>query len=507
MHSAGTECLSGSVIPSRRSAGTGRARYRSRRSTGSGWRLPATSIRGFVVAIVVGAAQVEAQAQVGTDIGRAPTLTIERYPESWSYLADPARRTGRWTEPFKYIPLSTDGSSYLTTGLEVRSRYEGYANVRWGEAPDDGYVWHRFMPYADFHVGKLRLFAQPIVSGISGVRRAKRPVDTTSADMLQAFVEVETDVAEATSLRMSAGRKLISLGAGRFVDTRYGPNIPQAFDGFDMALTTGTRQVTALAFRPVDNRLDNFDDRTSTQKSLWGVYATQWLGDGRANGFDIYYLGLRDRKAAYDQGTGKELVHTVGTRIFGDTGSAYWNLEGAIQRGRFAGHRRAAWGIGGEIGYRFAQAPLQPDLRLAADVISGDDDLDDPKLGTLNPLFPRGKYFVSQSPIGPRNLIQIRPSLTIHPRKDVELSLSGSAYWRQSTDDGIYAISGALVRSGRDSDARFIGTQAEIAVAWQATPELNLAASVGVFDPGTFIWETGPAQLIKLVGVMANYRF
>ncbi|RXT27735.1 hypothetical protein B5U98_01505 [Bosea sp. Tri-39] len=465
------------------------------------------SPRKWIIAFAAATLPVIAGAQTGTDIGRAPTLTIERYPESWSYLADPARRTGRWTEPFKYIPLSTDGSTYLTTGLEVRSRYEGYANVRWGEAPDDGYVWHRFMPYADFHVGKLRLFAQPIVSGISGVRRAKRPVDTTGADMLQAFVEVETDVAEATSLRMSAGRKLISLGAGRFVDTRYGPNIPQAFDGFDMSLTAKAWQVTALYFRPVDNRLDDFDDRTSTQKSLWGVYATRWLGDSRANGFDVYYLGLRDRNAVYDQGAGKELVHTIGTRIFGDTGSTYWNLEGAVQHGTFAGHRRAAWGIGGEIGHRFSQVPLQPDLRLTADVISGDDDPEDPELGTLNPLFPRGKYFASQSPIGQRNLIHVRPSITIRPHKDVELSLSGTAYWRQSTGDGIYAISGALVRSGKDSDARFIGTQAEIAAAWQATPELNLAASIGVFAPGTFIRETGPAQVIKLIGVMANYRF
>lgn len=465
------------------------------------------SLASLVLAMITGATEVEAQAQGGTDIGRAPTLTIERYPENWSYLADPAQRTGRWTEPYKYIPLSEDGSIYLTTGLEVRSRYEGYANPRWGEAQHDGYVWHRAMPYADVHVGMLRLFAQPIVSGISGVRRARRPVDTTGVDFLQAFAEVETNVAEAVSLRMSAGRKLISLGAGRFVDTRYGPNIPQAFDGFDAALTARAWQVTALAFRPVDNRLDSFDDRTSTQKSLWGLYATQWLGDGRAKGFDLYYLGLHDRNAMYDQGVGKELVHTFGARIFGDTGSAYWNLEAAVQTGTFAGHRRAAWGIGGEVGYRFTQAPLRPDLRLAADAISGDDDPDGPNLGTLNPLFPRGKYFVSQSPIGPRNLIQLRPSIAIHPHKDAELSLSASAYWRQSTGDGIYAISGALVRSGRGSNARFIGTQAEIAVAWQATPELNLAASVGVFDPGPFIRETGPAQLIKLVGVMANYRF
>lgn len=461
------------VIPSvPGSARRRRSSWRFRRS------LKQLSPRKWAIALAAATLPAIADAQTGTDIGRAPTLTIERYPESWSYLADPARRTGRWTEPFKYIPLSADGSSYLTTGLEVRSRYEGYANVSWGAAPDDGYVWHRFMPYADFHAGRLRLFAQPIVSGISGVRRTRRPVDTTGADMLQAFIEVETDVAEETLLRLSAGRKLVSLGAGRFVDTRYGPNIPLAFDGFDMSLTAKAWQVTALYFRPVDNRLDDFDDRMSTQKSLWGVYATRWLEDSRATGLDVYYLGLRDRNAVYDQGAGRELVHTIGTRIFGDTGRTYWNLEAAIQRGTFAGHRRAAWGIGGEIGHRFSQVPLQPDLRLTADVISGDDDPDDPELGTLNPLFPRGKYFASQSPIGQRNLIHVRPSITIRPHKDVELSLSGTAYWRQSAGDGIYAISGTLVRSGKDSDARFIGTQAEIAVAWQATPELNLAASV-----------------------------
>ncbi len=484
--------------------GVARVRRASRRSRG---RLQQLSARKWTIAFVAAALPVLAEAQIATDIGRAPTLTIERYPERWSHLADPTKRTERWTERFKYIPLSADGSTYLTTGVEFRSRYEGYADVNWGAAPDDGYVWHRFMPYIDFHAGRLRLFAQPMLSGISGVRRARRPVDTTGADMLQAFIEVETEVAEATSLRMSAGRKLVSLGAGRFIDTRYGPNIPQAFDGFDMSLTGKDWQVTALHFRPVDNRLDDFDDRTSTQKALWGVYATQWLSQNRATGFDVFYLGLRDRKAVYDPGTGKELVHTFGTRIFGDDGSAYWNLEAAVQHGTFAGHRRAAWGVGGEIGYRFLQAPLQPDFRLTADVISGDDDPDDPELGTFNPLFPRGKYFASQSPIGPRNLIHVRPSLTIRPHRHVELSLSGSAYWRQSTDDGIYAISGALVRSGRASDARFIGTQAEIAVAWQATPELNLSASVGAFDPGTFIRETGPAQVIKLIGVMANYRF
>lgn len=182
--------------------------------------LKQLSPRKWTIAFAAAALPVVADTQTRTDICPAPILTFVRYPESWSYLADPTQRTARWTEPFKYIPLSADGSTSYTTGLEVRSRYEGYANARWGVAPDDGYIWHRFMPYADLHAGQLRLFAQPIVSGISGVRRPRRPVDTTGADLLQAFAEVETDVAEADSLWMSAGRKLASLGARRLVDTR-----------------------------------------------------------------------------------------------------------------------------------------------------------------------------------------------------------------------------------------------------------------------------------------------
>ncbi len=142
-----------------------------------------------------------------------------------------------------------------------------------------------------------------------------------------------------------------------------------------------------------------------------------------------------------------------------------------------------------------------------ADIISGDSDPDDGELGTFNPLFPRGKYFGALSPVGPRNLIDVKPTLTVHPRNDVAVSLSAAAYWRQSTTDGIYAVPGNLLRSGKGSDARFIGNQVELTVAWQATSELNLTASISAFDPGRFIAETGPANTITLVAVMATFRF
>lgn len=460
-----------------------------------------------VAAAMASAMSFAARAQTSTNIERAPTLTIERYSEDWSQLADPANRKGDWAETFKYVPLNGDGTIYLTTGLEARARYEGYDNVNWGAAPDDDYSWHRLMPYVDLHVGKVRLFAMPILSAIAGTDRPRRPADTTGVDMLQAFVDVEAAGPGGATLRLSGGRKLVSLGSGRFIDRRYGTGVPLPFDGVEAVLAGKRRRITGFYLRPVDTRQGAFNDRRSRDKAVWGVYATQWRGAARLSGIDAYYIGLRDRHAVFDQGAGRQVAHSFGARIFGDDGAWYWNIEAAVQRGRFAGHRSAAWGAGIEAGHRFRNAPLRPETGLTADIVSGDDDPDDPKLGTLNPLFPNGKYFGALSPIGPRNLIHLRPSTTIHPHESLALSLTGVAYWRQSDRDGIYAIPGLLVRSGRDSDARFIGKQIELAASWQATAQLNLTASLSAFDPGPFIRDTGPARTIRMAGAQTTFRF
>lgn len=449
----------------------------------------------------------DVHAQSGVAAGYTQQLTIERYQEDWSSLANPSLRSGRWPEPFKYIALDEDGSVYVTTGIEVRWRYEGFQSVNWGASGDDGYLWHRVMPYVDLHAGGLQIFAQSIFSDIYGTDRPPSPVDTTGADILQAFVGYNTDVTDGTTLSFSGGRKLFSLGAGRFIDNRYGPNILQAFDGVDATLSNELGKITMLYFHPVDSLPGDFDDRPSRQKVLWGAYGTLDLNASGSTGIDLFYLGLRDRGAIVDQGAGREMVHTFGSRFFGDTGTVYWNVEAAVQTGTFADNTIAAWAVGGELRYRWTDIPLAPEAGLAINIISGDKNPNDQRLNTFDPLFPKGKFFGELSPIGPRNLIHMLQSIAVHPHDDVTISLSASAYWRESTDDGIYAMSGNLLRSGKESDARYIGKQLELAVSWQATPELNLSASASIFDAGRFIRETGPAETTRMVGVSANFRF
>ncbi|HUD28970.1 MAG TPA: alginate export family protein [Novosphingobium sp.] len=426
---------------------------------------------------------------------QAPTLTVTRYDEDWSDLANPAERADHWTGRFKYVPLGDD--AWLSTGIELRARSESYDDNLWGgaDAPDDGYLWLRALPYADLHAGRLRAFVQPIAATSIGVAPSPGPVDGTGIDLLQGFVE-----ADFGKVTLRAGRQMLSLGSERLVGTRYGPNVPLAFDGARANVALGAGNVSLLAVRPVQSRQGDFDDRTSPEKALWGAYAA-------FPGLDLYYLGYRDDAARWGGRDGPETRHSLGARWHRALRDWHWNVEGVAQFGHFAGGPIRAWTLACEVGRAFPDLPLAPDLTLRANVASGDADASDHHLGTFNALFPKGKYFGELSPIGPYNMINVNPSLGLQLAPTVSASIAAAAFWRQSRGDGVYDIPGNLIRAPGDSRARFVGKEVEASVAWQATAELELSASASAFAPGAFIRETGPARTIHMIGLESNFRF
>lgn len=425
----------------------------------------------------------------------APTLSITRYDEDWSDLADAKKRAEHWTGPLKYIPLGDD--NWLSTGIELRARSESYRNNLWGgaDAPGDSYLWLRALPYADLHVGKARAFVQPILAYAVGVSPSASPIDQTRADLLQGFGEV--DLGPVT---VRFGRQMLSLGTERLIGTRYGPNVPLAFDGARVDVAIGTPKLSLIAARPVQPGPDSFDDARSGDKALWGAYVA--LPE-----LDIYYLGYRNRLARFDEVKGREVRHSLGLRSHGVRGDWHWNVEGVAQFGHFEGQRIAAWTLGTEVGRSFPALPLAPDATLRVNIVSGDGKAGDGKIGTFNALFPKGKYFGELSPVGPTNIISVNPRVSGSLGDGVSFGLAAMAYWRYSIADGVYNIPGTLIRGAGDSHARFIGKEAEATIDWQATPEWELSTSLSAFAPGAFIHETGPAKTVAMLGVESNFRF
>lgn len=452
-------------------------------------------IRRAILAAVL--APVTAQAQVAQ--------TNVRYDEDWSAPSVTAQRDAHWWQRLKAQPLAAEGDVTLTLGGEARARYEGFAGNLWGQSPsaDDGYLWLRFMPLASLKAGPVRAFMQGIAGDAVGVAGGAGPVDRTGIDLLQRFVDAQGTVAGGT-MTLRGGRELVALGSERLVGTRYGPNIPQPFDGARASWQHGGLRLEALHLRPVAIGRGDFDDRSSTTKRIVGLYATIPLS--AVAKADLYWLRYGDAAARFGGRVDDERRDTFGARLFGRQGALAWNWEAMLQRGSFGRETIRAWSIATETAYT-ANGPMRPRFRLRANAASGDRDPGDRRLGTFNAMFPKGKYFGELSPIGPRNIINIHPGIDADLGAGVTVELAAVAYWRFSRGDGLYDVPGQLIRAAGGASARHIGNQAELSLGWQATPILTLSASASVFQPGDFIRQTGTARPIRMIGAETMLRF
>jgi len=430
-----------------------------------------------------------------------------RYDEDWSTLGTEPILDAEWWHRLKYRPLDGNEIFHLTLGGEARARYEGYDNNRWGQptAPDDGYLWLRLMPLAEVRAGPARAFVQGIAGYSASVGAGAGPADETGIDLLQGFAEVSLPLGQRTTITLRGGRELIALGSERLVGLRYGPNIPQPFDGVRLMLDHGSARLQALHLRPVAIGPGNLDDHGSPTRRLDGIYATLSLSKGLSA--DLYWLRYGNDVARFADASGRERRDTYGARVFGRYGNLSWNWEAMLQRGRFKGADIRSWSIASETGYAVPRAPFAPRLRLRANIASGDHDPTDGRLGTFNALFPKGKYFGEFSPIGPRNIMNLHPSVDLDLGRGFTAGLAAAAYWRASHSDGVYDVSGQLIAAANGRNPHHIGNQLELLFGWQASTVLSFSASASVFAPGGSIRTTASAQFIRMLGAETMLRF
>lgn len=457
--------------------------------------------------IFAGAIQVRAN-DLPAPLAPQPYKMLQ-YDESYTYLQNSSLRSD-YLDSIKFISLNTNEVWYLTFGGEIRERYEYYHNNLWGRGPqdDDGYLLQRYMVHADAHFGDVfRLFTQ-FKSGLEeGRNGGSRPTDQDKFDLNQAFFDVRIQCSKEDSLTFRVGRQELVYGSSRLISAREAPNVRLPFDGFKTMLNVGDWRVDAFAVKPVRTKGDVFDDDSNPNQNFWGLYAVtpvSWLPGGN---IDLYYLGLDRKNASFDQGEARELRHTLGTRIWGRNAAWDYNFEFVYQFGSFGNGEIQAWTAASDTGFTFEQALFKPRLRLKLNATSGDDNPDNAGLQTFIPLFPRGAYFGEPALIGPANHIDVHPQVDMALRRDLTLTLDWDCFWRESTRDGIYGPAANLLQSGKTSNARYIGHQAEAMLEWRMDRHFSVTGDYAHFFAGSFLKQTTPGRDIDYFSVWVTYRF
>jgi hypothetical protein len=434
-----------------------------------------------------------------------------RSDEDWSFLRDNNLRSDFW-DPIKYIPLrKTDEYWFATFGGEAREVWEQIGNDNWGQSPImNGYLNERYMLYADLHYGPhFRTFVE-LKSGINSWRAGgPRPIDEKRLDFQVGFL----DVGGATpwgSVHVRSGRQELEYGSGRLVDVREGPNVRLSFDGFLLLTKVHSWLVDGLAMRPDEDKAGFFDNTPDHTVGFWGAYATRPMPDKMR--LDLYYLGQDRKDGAFERGTAHEVRESIGGRVSRPVASEHpgWDFddEALWQFGSFGTADIRAWTVATETGYRIPTIPLKPRFSAKADISSGDHPATN-TLGTFNPLYPKGNYFgvLATTGPGPINFIDFHPHVEASATQDVSLSFDWIFQWRQSLDDGVYAVPGFLIRAADGSRARFVGNRPGTEIRWQANRHMWFQGDYGIFYAGRFLKETQPGRNLNYWALWAGYKF
>ncbi len=461
--------------------------------------------------LALGASQAQAQsAETVSPVVPDRSYKLLSEDEDWSFLRDPSLRQDFW-DPIKYIPLKDSADWFMTIGGEAREVWEQIGNDNWGQYPYmNGYFNERYMLHFDVHYGKhVRTFVE-FKSGINSFRiGGPRPIDEKKLDFQAAFLELSSTLHDSP-VNFLVGRQELEYGSGRLIDVREGPNVRLSFTGFRLQTITHSWQIDGLAVRPDEDKPGFFDNAPTPGVSFWGIYATRPLP--RKTLLDTYYLGLDRTEATFQRGTAQEVRHSIGARFSHPiaTERSGWDFdyEALGQFGTFGSANIRAWTVASETGYRIPTIRFKPRFSAKADISSGDHPNSN-TLGTFNPLFPKGDYFgvLATTGPGPINFVDIHPHFEASLPKNVSFSFDWIVQWRESVQDGVYAVPGFLIRAADGSHARYVGDRPGTEIRWQANRHLWFQGDYGIFYAGTFLMQTQPGRNLNYWALWAGYKF
>ena len=420
-----------------------------------------------------------------------PVPKMNRWQEDWSALSDPSLRTEP-LDDLKYIPLgSAMPEGYLSLGATLRERFESNdaAGFGVGGTAQDAYVLQRVQLHADLHINdELRLFTQ-LEDDEAFHKTTISSVDQDRLDLRLAFLEYVRHLSGGT-LKTRLGRQDFAFDLQRFVSSRDGPNVRQAFDAAWVDWEDADWRFIGFLSRPVQYFDDHpFDDRSNNDFRFHTLRVERHvLGD---NELSAYYSLYERRFAQYGDAAGSERRNIFDVRFAGKSGALDWDTEAMLQTGTVGGKEIRAWATGPSAGFTLADVVWHPRVGVQVDIASGDSQHGDGRVGTFNPLFPNGYYFSLAGYTGYANLIQVKPSVTLRPSAKATLLAGLGLQWRQTLADAVYTQPNVPVAGTAGRSGRWSGVYAQGRVDYLMTPNFTTAIEAVHYWVGDAIRSVG----------------
>jgi hypothetical protein len=437
------------------------------------------------------------------------SYALERWDEDYSDLKDPAARTD-FFDPAKYVPLNESGDAYLSFGGQARYRYDYFNNYSFGPGinDEDGFHLQRYLLHADAHLlPNLRAFVQVNAGLVDGREGGPRYGDVDDFDLQQAFVDIKSTDDANPFMYLRLGRQELAYGAERYISPDDWRNVRRSFEGGKFAFSVPHDTLEVFFVRPVriDQQEPNDGDDQTTFAGAYNVTELPNVIRNAGTRLETYAFFLSQTPQSSPPNIPDDAnTYTLGGRFVTRPGAWDFDVEANYQLGDFNSDNLSAWSIATDLGYTLQSLPLTPRASVGLDAASGSAD----GTGRFNQLFPPTYTYLGHLYLfGRPNIIDAHVGVDFHLTDRLTLFTAQHTYWRQNTNDGLYSLSGAQIRSDSGTGAAYIGTEFDIVLTWQIQRHVSAYLGYAHFFAGDFIAETGPSKDADFLYASMTFTF
>ena len=212
----------------------------------------------------------------------------------------------------------------------------------------------------------------------------------------------------------------------------------------------------------------------------------------QSEGNELYYVGFQSNLSAFSDVAGKETRHTVGLRRFGTLARKFrYNTELIYQFGDLGNNSICAFNFETDWKYTFINIKWRPTIGLKLDWSSGDNEINDGKLNSFNPMFVNPATYSLAAVNTPVNLLSFHPSFVFFPAKEWLINIDYALFYRSSTDDGLYNPPRFQTRAADGIIDRYIGNAFGLYIEYNHSEHLVFDIRSSYFIVGDFLEASG----------------
>jgi hypothetical protein len=392
--------------------------------------------------------------------------------------------------------VSAPGTKWLKISGQIRTQFEKHVNTDFDDRHGDS---------EDFVKLRTRLaFAAAINDSLEALVKLQDSRlfgeehsalgEARGVDLKEGWLDVKDIFGQPLAVR--AGRQELSYGDQRLLSPLDWSEVTRSFDGLRLMYEGSPVRIHAFAMRVDERKLTGGQDEN---EDFFGLYAMSKPCDDHEADCYLLYRANRDADdiVGEDGAAGHEDLFTTGARFKGRSGDLDYVAEAAFQFGDHANDRVSAYMAEAEFGATLSGFPLAPRVALGATLASGDDDPDDGRLRTFDPLYTFGHFYLGYADlVGRRNVRSPRLMIRVAPAKGVTIGCDVHLFWLDRVEDGLYGAAGKRTRAGDPAGraGRRVGWEFDLHVKFPIADRLILWTGLSRFFAGSFLSDTGAAD-------------